>query len=318
MPNWPSIHQRSICVTRKRDNIDMFIIETIKKLNDHGYLNWMPDKMNIHLMYRLYMGKWLHLTNPKTFNEKMQWIKLYDRNPKYTKLVDKYAVREHIANTIGSSYLIPILGVWDHAEDIPFDTLPNQFVLKCNHDSGSVIVCKNKQKLDRESAIRFLSERLQFSGCMHGREWPYKDIERKVIAEQYMEDADTHELRDYKFHCFKGEPQFILVCTGRKSKQGLREDFFDTEWNHLPVQRPAHGNASVAIPKPEQFDEMYALSRQLAEDMPFSRIDFYVVNGKVYFGEITMFPTSGYTAFVPDTYDELFGSWIELPQHKTK
>lgn len=289
------------------------IKKKIQSLNNHGFLNWMPDKLNIKLMYRLYLGKRLDLKSPKTFNEKLQWIKLYDRKPEYTVMADKFLVREHVAKIIGEEYLIPLLGVWDKAEDIDFDVLPNCFVLKCNHDSGSVIVCKDKNKLDKNKTVRFLSKRLKASGCSHGREWPYKNIPRKIIAEQYMEDDGTHELRDYKFHCFSGEPKFVLVCTGRKSVEGLREDFFDTEWNHLDVRRPAHGNASFDIERPEQLGQMLQLSRKLAGTMAFSRIDFYVVNGKVYFGEITLFPTSGYTAFEPESYDELFGSWIHLP-----
>ena len=294
-------------------NVRKIINNRIQSLNNHGFLNWMPDKLNIKLMYRLYLGKKLDLKNPKTFNEKLQWIKLYDRKPEYTVMADKYLVRKHVADIIGEEYLIPLLGVWDKADDIDFDALPNRFVLKCNHDSGSVIVCKDKNKLNKEKTVKFLAQKMKASGCNHGREWPYKNIPRKIIAEQYMEDDGTHELRDYKFHCFSGEPKFVLVCTGRKSAEGLREDFFDTEWNHLEVQRPAHGNASFGIECPEQLDQMLQLSRKLAGTMAFSRIDFYVVNRKIYFGEITLFPTSGYTAFEPESYDELFGSWIHLP-----
>lgn len=297
-------------------SLSVSLFNKIQSLNDHGYLYWMPDKMNIKLMFRIYMGKRLDLNNPKTFNEKLQWLKLYDRNPQYTMMVDKYAVRQIVSDVIGSEYLIPLLGVWDKAEDINFDDLPGSFVLKCNHDTGSVIVCKDKNSLDRVKVVRYLAKRLKHSGCYHGREWPYKNVPRKIIAEQYMVDDETHELRDYKFHCFDGEPKFILVCTGRKSKEGLREDFFDTDWNHLDVQRPAHGNASFTIERPEQLEQMLELSRKLAKNMSFSRIDFYVVNGKIYFGEITLFPTSGYTAFVPEKYDELFGSWIHLPVDK--
>lgn len=294
-------------------SLGKFISQKIQSLNNHGFLYWMPDKMNIKLMFRIYLGRKLDLNNPKTFNEKLQWIKLYDRKPIYTVLADKYAVRKLVANVIGEEYLIPLLGVWKKAEDIDFDQLPKRFVLKCNHDSGSVIICKDKNDFDRKKAVSFLSKRLKANGCYHGREWPYKNIPRRIIAEQYMEDQSTQELRDYKFHCFGGKPKFVLVCSGRKSTEGLREDFFDTEWNHLDVRRPAHGNASFTIEKPKQLDQMLVLAEKLADQMAFSRIDFYVVNGKIYFGEITLFPTSGYTAFDPYEFDELFGSWIKLP-----
>lgn len=290
--------------------------DVIQTLNNHGFLYWMPDKMNIKMMFRIYLGKRLNLKEPRTFNEKLQWIKLYDRNPQYTVMVDKYAVRQYVSDIIGSDYLIPLLGVWDKADDVSFEELPDRFVLKSNHDSGSVVVCKNKNDLDKRKTIEFFTRSLKHSGCYHGREWPYKNVPRKIIAEQYMEDNVTHELRDYKFHCFDGEPKFILVCTGRKSKEGLREDFFDIDWNHLDVQRPEHGNASFSIPRPNQLDQMIELSKKLSQNITFSRIDFYLVNGKIYFGEITLFPTSGYTAFVPENYDAMFGSWIHLPIDK--
>ncbi len=397
--------------------------------------------------------------NPETFNEKLQWLKLYNRRPEYTMMVDKYLVRDYIAKEIGEEYLIPLLGVWDNPDDIDFDALPNQFVLKCNHNSGTgMCICKDKSKLNVEQVLSELHKGYKEDYYVMNREWPYKNVPRKIIAEKYMVDKGTAELRDYKFfcfggvckcmkvdfdrfvehranyynpqgnlldlgeticppdkqknivlptnmdkmivlaeklsqgipflrvdfydvngqiyfgeltfypasgfgaftddewdvelgkwielpksigggyillieefivrlhnktasgelkdykiHCFNGEPKMTLVCSDRFSETGLREDFFDENWWHLPMKRPDHPNSEISIEKPMNFEQMKKLARQLSKDIPFVRIDFYEINDKVYFGELTFYPASGFSGFDPEQWDHKLGEWINLP-----
>ena len=245
----------------------------------------------------------------------MQWLKIYDRNDDYCKMVDKYQVRQYIAEKIGIEYLIPCLGMWKSADEIDYESLPNKFVLKCTHDSGSVKVCQDKSKFDCNTVNAFLNKRLKQGTFYYGREWPYKDLKPHIIAEQYLIDDETQDLRDYKIHCFNGVPKVVLVCSERH-KSGLKEDWFTIEWDHLPIHRPTHMNNFLGIKKPVHFDDMLRIAEILSQGIPFVRIDFYEVNGKVYFSEITFFPTSGFTAFIPDEYDKVFGDWIQLPAVK--
>lgn len=432
-----------------------------------GKYDKMPDEEYLSLKFQASMGKPLNLENPQTFNEKLQWLKLYDRRPEYTMMVDKYKVREYIAQQIGEEYLIPLLGVWDDPDDIDFDSLPNQFVLKCNHNSGlGMCICKDKSKLDMNKVKKELRKGLKQDYYLTGREWPYKDVPRKIICEKYMEDSSTAELRDYKFFCFGGAakcykvdfdrfighnanyftadgelmklgeevcppdfektiqtpanfekmkelaaklsethsflradfydvdgkvyfgeltfypasgfgkfiyegndvllgswiklpescgggyiliygdmlcvlntatskphegrtqnsgladykihsfnglPRVILVCRDRFSEMGFTEDFFDEEWTHLNVQREKHPNSCVLISRPKELDKMLELAETLSKGMPFLRSDFYMIDGKVYFGELTFFPASGFEKFVPETFDKGLGDWIILP-----
>lgn len=283
-------------------------------LNRKRLLNFLPDKAVLKIVYRATFGKKLDLKNPQTYNEKLQWIKLFDRNPLYTALVDKYLVRGFVKEQIGEEYLIPLLGEWKKAEEIDLDQLPDRFVLKCNHDSGSVVICKDKTHFNLTAIQKKLNHCMRRGTYMYGREWPYKNVEPRIIAEQYMEDEqDKGTLSDYKIHCFNGEPRFILVCSDRYSPEGLHEDFYDLEWNLMDMRRPSHPNSSNGIPKPDKLEEMLGLARKLSKDLPFSRIDFYVINSKIYFGEITLFPASGFRAFEPEKWDAILGEWIELP-----
>ena len=282
-------------------------------LNNHNLLRWMTDESNIKLVYKAQLNKKLDLSDPKTFNEKLQWIKLYDRNPAYCQMVDKYDVRKFVANRIGEEYLIPCYGVWEKPEDIDFSELPDEFVLKCTHDSGSVFICKDKKKINIEDVKSFFRKHLKKGSFYYGREWPYKNLKPRIVAEKLLKDNKSDDLFDYKIHCFNGEPKVILVCSER-FKSGLKEDWFDTKWEHLPIHRPKHKNADVTPEKPVCLDEMLELAKELSKGLPFSRIDFYVVNAKIYFGEITFFPASGYTAFVPEEYDRILGDWIMLPE----
>lgn len=274
-----------------------------------GVFDRMDDEMYLKLMYRAFMGQKLNLENPHTFNEKLQWLKLYDRKFEYSKLVDKYEVKKEIANIIGKEYIIPTLGIWDSFDDIDFDSLPNQFVLKCTHDSGGLVICSDKNTLDKKAARLKITESLKRNYYYSGREWPYKDVPHRIIAEQYMAD----DLRDYKLFCFDGVPRMTLVCSERFTEEGLKEDFYDEAWNHLDVRRPAHGNAVLPIQRPKQYELMRELAAKLSEKMPFARIDFYEIDEKVYFGEITFYPASGFEGFKPEEWDLKLGEWIKLP-----
>lgn len=280
-------------------------------LVDNKLFNWLPDDVYLKIVYYFRIGKKLDLVNPITFNEKLQWLKLYDRKPIYTKLADKHAVREYISEKIGGEYLIPLIGVYDRVEDINFNKLPSQFVLKCTHDSGGVIICDDKEKLSIKKARRKLNKNLKQNFYFRGREWPYKHIKPQIICEKYMLDESGYELKDYKILCFNGKAKCLFVCLNRNSKTGLNVDFYDMEWNPLPFERHYSSSGSL-ISKPHNFEEMVELAEKLAVDIPFVRVDFYEVDGRIYFGELTFFPGSGFEKFDPESYDELLGNWIDL------
>lgn len=278
-----------------------------------GFFNWMDDEKYLKIAYKIRMGKELNLQQPKTYSEKLQWLKLYDRKQIYTDLVDKYQVKKIVANIIGENYIIPTLGVWDRAEDIDFDVLPDQFVLKCTHDSGGLVICKDKKKLDKAAAVKKLNACLKHNFYYAQREWPYKNVKPRIIAEKYMEDNETHELRDYKFFAFDGKVKALFIASDRGSKEETKFDFFDENFNHLPFTN-GHPNADIMPKKPQEFELMKELASKLSEKIPQVRIDFYEVNGQVYFGEITFFHWSGMTPFEPEEWDYKFGEWIKLPE----
>lgn len=274
-------------------------------------IGWkLKDKTYLKIMYRIKIGRKLNLKNPTTFNEKLQWLKIHDRNPKYTNLVDKVAVRDYIKEMIGEEYLIPILGVYDNFDDIDFDTLPNQFVIKCNHDSGGVAICKDKATFDIEKARDKINHSLKKNYYYNGREYPYKNIKPKVVIEAYMEDQKEKELIDYKIMCFNGIPQMSFTCSERY-KDGLKVTFFDLDWNKLPFER--HYPASkVDIKRPKNYDKMLEFSTKLSKNIPFVRVDWYEINGRLYFGELTFYPGSGMEEFNPEYWDEKIGRLIDL------
>ena len=273
----------------------------------------LPDKVHIEARYALKMGRKLDLENPQTFNEKLQWLKLYDRRPEYTTMVDKYEVKKYVAERIGEAYIIPTLGVWNSFDEIDFDALPNQFVLKCTHDSGGLAICKDKSTFDKAAAKEKIEKSLKRNYFLIHREWPYKNVKRRIIAEQYMEDAKTAELRDYKFFCFDGVAKALFIATERqKPGEEVKFDFFDMDFCHLDL-RQGHPNAIVCPERPEAFDEMKQLAEKLSKGIPQVRVDFYEVNGKVYFGELTFSHFAGLVPFKPEQWDYTFGSWIKLP-----
>lgn len=271
----------------------------------------MTDATYLRIAYKSKFGKSLNLTCPTTFNEKLQWLKLHDRNPNYTNLVDKYEAKKYVEGILGSEYIIQTLGVWNSFEEIDFNKLPERFVLKCTHDSGGLVICENKKLLDASAARTKINKCLKKNYYWHGREWPYKNVRPRIIAEEFLENGAAG-LIDYKVHCFNGEPKLVLVCTDRFSPEGLHEDFFDIEWNHLDLKRPSHPNSKMNIKPPIKIDEMLRMARILSKGIPFARIDFYEIEGKVFFGEITLYPATGLELFEPLIYDNIMGEWLDI------
>lgn len=287
-------------------------------LNNKGMINWMPDKIFLKLAFHAQMRKKLNLKNPTSYSEKLQWLKLYDRKPEYSMMVDKYAVKKYVADVLGEEYIIPTLGVWDRFDDIDFSILPNQFVLKCTHDSGGLIICKDKSKLDINYAREKINKCLKMNFYYHGREWPYKNVKPRIIAEKYMEDESGYELKDYKWFCFDGIPKAMFIATDRSNQSvETKFDFFDMDFNHLPFTN-GHPNSKSVIVKPNGFEEMKSLAAKLSRGITQLRIDFYDINGKIYFGEITFFHWSGMVPFEPESWDYKFGSWINLPDKEKR
>ena len=256
----------------------------------------------------------MNLDNPQTYTEKLQWLKLYDRQPKYTIMQDKYAVRDYVAETIGEEYLVPLLGVWNDANEINFDNLPNQFVLKCNHDCASVVVCRDKKTLDIEKTRSKLNTCLRNNYYKVGREWTYKNIKPLIIAEKYLSEKDELSLTDYKFFCFAGKALMLYVGTGEPHTDRQRIDYFDVDFNHLPIRREGISWADKTIIKPEGFNQLIDLAEKMAKGIPFIRVDFYLVDHHPYFGEVAFYPSAGFSEFVPYEWEKRIGNWIKLPQ----
>lgn len=276
-----------------------------------GGMKWVPDALHLRLMMRASIGAWPNLKSPRTFNEKLQWLKLYDRNPLYTTLVDKYAVKDWVAERIGAQYITETYARWDRAEDIDISSLPERFVLKTNHDCGGIAICRDRSEFNLEAAKRKLAKHLRQNYYWGGREWPYKNVRPCIFAEEYIEPEATGDLLDYKIMCFGGRARCEFTCTGR-SNNDLRVDFYDLEWNHLPFTRH-YKNADVPPEAPVRLRDMVAFAELLAANIPFVRVDFYEVAGSLYFGEMTFYPGSGFEEFNPEEWDERLGSWIELP-----
>lgn len=275
----------------------------------------VPADEFVKRMYLIHTGRKLNLESPVLYTEKLQWLKLYDHRPVYTEMVDKYRAKEFVTKKIGSQYVIPLLGVWEQAEDINFDALPEQFVLKTTHDSGSYLVCKNKKNFDICACRKKMNKALQRKYYDGNREWPYKNVKPRIIAEPYMEDSEYKELRDYKFFTFNGEPKVLYIAQGRGKGGETVADFFDMEFNHLPFTID-HEMAETPPEKPKNFELMKKLAAQLSEGTPQLRVDFYEVNGHVYFGEMTFFHCSGWDDFHPMEWDKKFGDWVTLPEKR--
>lgn len=262
-------------------------------LDKYGILR-ISDKKYIELLYEKTFNKKLDLNNPQTFNEKLQWLKLYNRKDVYTKMVDKYEAKEYVGNIIGEEYIIPTIGIYNKFEDIDFDKLPNQFVMKCTHDSGGLVIVKDKSKLDIKSAKKKINKSLKRNYYLAGREWPYKNVKPRIIIEQYMEDK-SGELRDYKIYAFNGKAEYLMLCFDR-SKGQTKFIYFDRNWNikkEFSNDGIKYGD-NIKVEKPKSLDKMFKYAELLSKDIPFVRVDFYEVNGKLYFGELTFFPSSGF------------------------
>ena len=278
-----------------------------------SYGKKLDDETYVRRMFKLEMGYDLNLENPRTFNEKLQWLKLYNRRPEYTTMVDKYEVKKYVADKIGEKYVVPLYGVWDKFEDIDFDSLPERFVLKTTHDCGGVVVCKDKSEFDKAEAKTFLEKHLAREYFFHGREWPYKNVKPRIIAEQYMVDESGYDLKDYKFFCFGGEVKLCMIERDRaKGRNGHAVDFFDRNFEHQNITVDGYPNAAQHYEKPSNYDELLAIAEKLAKNIPHIRVDLYNVNGRVYFGELTFFQASGNVKFSPIAWDEVLGNWIEL------
>lgn len=273
----------------------------------------LPDELYLRLAYRFYFSKSLNLRKPTTYSEKLQWLKLYYRRADLSTIVDKYEAKKYIANIIGDNFIIPTIGVWDFWDDIDFNSLPNSFVLKTTHDSGGVVIVKDKTNFDILKARQVIEKSLNHNFYYSGREWPYKNVKPRIIAENYMEDKQTSELRDYKFFTFNGKAKVMFIASERQSKKGeTKFDFFDMDFKHLPFTN-GHPNAIIEPQKPTNFDLMIELSETLSKGFPHLRVDFYEVDGRVYVGELTLFHWSGLVPFKPEEWDEILGSWLELP-----
>ena len=277
----------------------------------NGMLNFVPDKMYLKAVFRAETGYRLNLEHPRTYNEKLQWLKLYDRRPEYIVYADKYEVREYIEKTIGNQYLIPLIGKYKKTEEIPWGKLPNRFVLKCNHASGMNIICKNKCELDIASAEKKLNIWLKKNAFWSAREWCYKNIEPCIICEEFVETQDGNTPDDYKFMCFNGVPRLIQVHHDRYGDHTL--DYYTPEWKKAELQRIDANISMKEVAKPEKLDEMISIAKRLSKDMYYARIDLYYVRGRIYFGEITLYPTGGFSTFTRFEDDLLLGSYMKLP-----
>jgi len=273
-------------------------------------LRFVPDSLYCQINYFAHFHKFANLKKPRTYNEKLNWLKLHDHNPAYIKLVDKYEVKPIIADLIGREYIIPTIGVWDNFDDIDFGQLPDQFVLKCTHDSEGLVVVKDKTTLDKSAIKKKIEAAIKQNFFYIGREWPYKEVKPRIIAEPYLEDHIDGELRDYKFFCFNGEPKAMFIASDRAINE-VKFDYFDLSFKHLDIKQkyPNAGN----VRKPVTFDKMIELSKIISKGYPHVRVDFYEVNGKVLFGEFTLYHFSGFMPFQPEEWDMLFGEWLELP-----
>lgn len=277
----------------------------------------LSDKAYLKQLFKAKMGYELDLKNPKTFNEKLQWLKLYDRRPEYTVMVDKLAAKKYVADIIGEEHIIPTIAVYNTPEEIDFDALPDQFVLKCTHSSGiGNCICTDKSKLDFEKVREGLRKGLEDDYYLDEREWPYKNVPRKIICEKYMVDESGYELKDYKFFCFDGKVKMMLLASGRPD---TRLDYYDCDFNHLPITKYGpYPNSEKALKKPKNMDRMIEIAAKLSVGIPHVRVDLYDIDGHIYFGELTFFQGGGVMAFEPVEWDYTIGSWLSLPKKKTR
>lgn len=274
-------------------------------------LNWLPDSTYLKLAFYFRTGNKLNLKNPETFNEKLQWLKLNDRNSEYTRMVDKYEAKRYVAERIGEQYIIPTLGVWNGFDDIDFDSLPEQFILKCTHDSGGLVICKDKSKLNKDDAKKKIENSLETNYYLNGREWPYKNVKPRIIVEQYMENG-SRGLVDYKFYCFNGKPRYLYVSEGLENHATANISFVNIDYTQASFGRSDYKPFENLPPKPECFEKMKQIAAELSGGLPFLRVDLYEIDGKIYFSELTFTPCGGMMPFDPPEYDKVLGDMIHL------
>ena len=284
----------------------------VERANERGLLKWLPDKYCLYLLFWARTGKKLNLKNPQTFNEKLQWLKLYDRNPEYAQMVDKFEAKQYAASVIGEEHIIPTLGVWSQFEEIDFDALPDQFVLKCTHDSGGLVVVRDKANLDRAAAKAKIDDSLKQNYYLHGREWPYKNVRPRIIAEKYMEDQDQKRLFDYKFYCFHGEPKYLYISEGLENHETAKISFLTLDWEFAEFGRSDFRPFRELPPKPQSFEQMVETAKKLAAGHSFLRVDLYCIQGKIYFSELTFTPCGGCMPFQPEEWDRKLGDFLVL------
>ena len=284
-------------------------------LMKYSAISYFSDYVFLKTLWHLNMGSPLNLKAPQSFSEKLQWIKLYDRNPLYTTMVDKYMVKNYVKEIIGEEYIIPTIGIWNNPDDIDIEALPQEFVLKCTHDSGSIIICRDKRYFSFEEAKRKLSIELRSNYYRKTREWPYKNVKPRIIAEQFLKELSSDDLIDYKFFCFNGVPIYCQVIKDRNKSETI--DFFDMEWRHqdfigLANKENELKHSKNNIEKPKKFDTMVVLSKKLSKNIPFVRVDLYNLDGKIYFGELTFFPANGMGRFYPSIWNYKIGELLKL------
>lgn len=272
----------------------------------------LPDKLYLKIKYKIITGQKLDLRNPTSFNEKLQWLKLYDRKDKYTIMVDKYAVKKYVADIIGDEYIIPTLEVHDSLAEINIARLPNQFVIKCTHDSGGLFIVKNKSEIDFEKIRAKLNGCLKTNYYYHGREWPYKNVKPRIIIEKYMEDRNSKSMRDYKFFCFNGKPEVMYISEGLENHNTARMSFYDMDMNLIDCRRSDYCPLGYTPKKPKNFDKMKKFSAILSKDIPHVRVDWYEINGRLYFGELTFTTCGGMVPFADEKWNKKLGDLIDL------
>ncbi len=279
-----------------------------KILRKTNILYLLDDETVLKFSYRYCLKRKLNLMNPQTFNEKLQWLKLYYRKSDFKKMVDKFEVKKYISNILGNDYIIPTLGIYNTFDEINFDDLPEKFVIKCTHDSGGFVICNDKNNFDIRSAKRIINKFMNRNYFLLHREWPYKDVKHRILIEKYMGD----NLNDYKIFCFNGEPKFTLVCSNRNG-DFKNTDFYDNNWNLMPFTRKNHDNNPNGISRPFNFQEMLDIAKKLSKNIPFVRVDLYSIDNCIYFGELTFFPSAGFEGFEPNDWDKIIGDMLLLP-----
>lgn len=285
-------------------------ITLLMYLNETDTIHW-SDKTFLKKFYKYTFNKKLNLKNPRTFNEKLQWIKLYDRNPKYTRMVDKYEAKKYVSEIIGEEYIIPTYGIYDSVSQIDFNALPDKFVIKCTHSSGFVIVCKDKNKLNVEKVKNQITQCLNRDYFKHKREWPYKNVKPRIIIEKFMKNKNEEDIKDYKFFCFNGIPKIMYLSEGSHKEQ-QRIAFFDMDFKQLNIKRTDYEDFEIIPKKPKTFEKMKDICKKLSRDILQVRVDLYEIDGKIYFGELTFYTGSGYIPFTEIKYDNYLGEMLKL------